>query len=309
MKINKILVAIDGVGMTLSSGARAVAVYPAGKGQDKSFLLLADGKLANMKGARLAGVGAARYFSENGFEPAKPGNPQAERLADMIDVRDGTDLVEKHNQARAVELARELGGQTCTYVPFDENKPVVPVKIKPYRGIVSTSYDMVNAFAAGSVSVEYDRETSGSLMDANLSNGWLVAPGGSPEQMPRNTEYGGPVERAVFTICNSGMGSLLGHQNLEMDENAPVDTPFARGVMTVALTNGDRLVVGIDACDELVVQYVRDNAVLYSRSGFQGNGNNALRFGEVVGAIAAVIVRVGEMDAVPVKGARAKKAA
>ena len=301
MKLNKILVSTNGVGLTLSNGSKAIAVYPSTKGQDKSFMLLASGKMGIMRGMRIDGVGAARYFTERGFAPAEPGNPQAEKLADMVDCYEGTILVEKHNQAMAETLARAFGGQKCTYVPFDADKPIVSVMVEPYRGIISTAYDNVNGFAAGCLSVEYDRQATGGMLDVTLNRGWLVGPEGSAADMPRNTEYGGPAELAVFIICNSGIGSLLGAKNLVMDENATVDTPFARGQLVIGLKNDDRIVVGIDAGDEMVVQYVRNDAVLYSRTGLY-----ALRQGEVIGAIAAVLVRVQEMDAAPAKGSRAK---
>lgn len=305
MKMNKILVT-TGAGLTLSSGAKAIAVLPACKGQDKSFMLLENGNMATMRGQRLAGVGAARYFTERGFAPAQPGNPPAEKLADMVDCYEGTTLVEKHNQAMAETLARAFGGQKCTYVPFDEDKPIVSVTVEPYRGIISTAFDLGSGFAAGCLSVVYDRNSTGGMLDVKLNSGWLVGPENSAADMPRNTEYGGPVERAVFIICNSGIGRLLGAKNLGMDDDAPVDAQFPRGQLVIGLKNDDRIVVGINAVDELVVQYIRDDAVLYSRSGFQGNGLNALREGEVVGAIAAVLVRVQEMDATPVKSSRAK---
>lgn len=90
--------------------------------------------------------------------------------------------------------------------------------------------------------------------------------------MPRNTEYGGVVERAVFVIANSGLGRLDGSQNLAMGEDALADAPFPRGVMNLRLSNGDLLTAGIDACDTLVVQYrsALDNAMVYKRQGLDG---------------------------------------
>lgn len=310
MKTQKIMVGVNGALLTLASGSKACAVYPAGKGEDKSMLLLTDGKLATLKGSRIAGVGAARYFANNGFEPAKPGDGQAELFADMLDVREGTQLVERANNAYAQELTQKFGGQECVYVPFEAEKPSVAVTVEMPRGIACTALDFVSGFSSGQVRLKYFPGLS-SLMDANLSAGWLVGPEGSPELMPRNTEFGGPVERAVFIICNSGMGELVGAKNLVMDENAPLDARYARGELVVRLQNGDLLTVGIDAGDELGVHYTRDGKVLYSRAGFQGNGQDALKLGSIVGAIAAVLVRVNELDAVPVKKARvtSKKAA
>ena len=304
MKTSKIMVGVNGALLTLASGSKACAVYPAGKGEDKSYLLLTDGKLATLKGSRIAGVGAARYFAENGFELAKPGDTQAEQFADMLDAREGTRLVERSNNAFAQELTKKFGGQECVFVPFDAGKPNVAVKVEMPRGVATTSFDLVSGFASGQVSVEYQPGPN-SIMDANLSAGWLVGPEGSPESMPRSTEYGGPVERAVFIICNSGMGELVGAKNLVMDEAAPIDALYARGEMVICLKNGDLLTVGIDAVDELGVHYTRGGEVIYSRKGLQGNGNDALKLGSIIGSIAAVLVRVNEMDAIPVKKPRA----
>ena len=304
MKTDKILVGVNGALLTLASGSQAYAVYPAGKGEDKSMLLLTDGKLATLKGSRIAGVGAARYFAENGFGPAKPGDAQVENFADMLDAREGTRLVEQSSNAFAQELARKFGEQDCTFVPFDADKPSVAVKVESPRGGFVTSFDLVNGFASGQVSVEY-RPGPNSLMGANLSAGWLVGPEGSPESMPRSTEYGGTVEHAVFVLCNSGLGELVGAKNLVMDETAAVDALYPRGEMVIRLKNGDLLTVGIDAVDELGVHYTRAGTVLYSRKGLQGNGRDALTLGSIIGSIAAVLVRVYEMDATPVKKVRA----
>lgn len=306
MKTNKILVGVNGAVMSLQSGAKVVAIYPAGKGDTESCLLLTDGKMAVMKGARILGVGVARYFTEHDFELAKPGNPDAENLADMVDAREGTSLVERHSSEYAQTLARELGGQQCTFVPFATDKPIVPVTVEPPRGIMSTAFDLLNGFAAGQVAVEYRPESRDCGMGANLSTGWLVGPSGQPEQMPRSTEYGGVVEHAVFVICNSGLGRLVGAQNLEMDEDAPLDAMYPRGKMEICLNNGDRLTVGITAVDELGVHYTRDGVMVYAREGMVGEGVKALKLGSVIGAIAAVLVRVQEMDADSVKVPRAR---
>ena len=136
-----------------------------------------------------------------------------------------------------------------------------------------------------------------------MNKGWVVGPEVDATTLPRNTEYGGTVELAVLTICNSGLGTLVGAPNLEMDESDSLTEAFPRGKMTVALTSGDTLVVGIDAMDEMVAQYIRDGEVIYSRTGL-----NALSLGKVIGSIAAVLVRVQEQDADLAKGTRKKAA-
>lgn len=303
MKIDKIMVGANGATLTMQSGAKARAVYPAGKGEDKSILLLTDGKMAILKGARIAGVGPARYFAEHGFEPAKAGDETALAFADMLDGREGTSLVEKRSSAFAQELTRKFGGQNCVFVPFDPKKPNVNVTVEMPRGSTVVSFDLQEGFSSGQVPVEYRADQS-SFLGADLSKGWLVGPEGSPDSMPRSTEYGGPVEHAVFIIA-SVMGELVGSKSLKIDEDAPVDTRYPRGELNIRLRNGDLLTVGIDGMDELGVHYTRDNEVLYARSGLQGNGLDPLKLGSVIGAIAAVLVRVNEMDATPVKKVRA----
>ncbi len=76
--------------------------------------------------------------------------------------------------------------------------------------------------------------------------------------------------------------------NYEADEQ----DPFPRGSMTMRLPNDDQIIVGIDAVDELVVQYMTDGNIIYSRTGMIEP-----RLGEVIGCIAAVIIRVNEMSA------------
>jgi hypothetical protein len=121
--------------------------------------------------------------------------------------------------------------------------------------------------------------------------------------MPHNSGYGGEVERAVFIICNCGLGTLVGAPNLVPVENGAVDAPYLKGQLEFALRNTDTVLVGITAGDVLEVTYRRNGEALYSRAGLAGV---ALR--EVIGSIAAVLVRVAELDAAPVKKA-SKKAA
>lgn len=312
MKTSKIFVGINGAVLNMSSGSKAVAVYPAGKGDKESFLLMENGVIANMKGSRINGVGVARYLAENGFELAAPGNPAAERLADLLDVRDGLKLVEQQLSERARVIAKEWGGQACTYVPFNPEKSLQPVVVEPPQGYTTTIFDLVNGISAAEVQVKYNAEDRLCNLGADLSKGWLVGPEGTPDAMPRGTEYGGLVERAIFVLCNSGLGNLVGPKNLEMDEDAPEDTLFARGYLEIALTNGDHLTAGITGGDELKVQYnTNGNVLVYERDGMEGQGRSGPTLGSVIGSIAAVLVRVQEMNAEPVKAprARAKKAA
>src|SRR5690606_27089077 len=98
---------------------------------------------------------------------------------------------------------------------------------------------------------------AGNLKSMNgfqLSEGWIAGPGVDPASLPRPTEYGGPVEMATYIIGNSGLGQLEGHPHLELREEE-TDPNFARGRLAIRLKSGDVLHVGVDAMDELVVQY------------------------------------------------------
>ncbi|MBC8737322.1 hypothetical protein F6X40_10935 [Paraburkholderia sp. UCT31] len=299
MKVSNVYVGINGATIGLTSG-KAIAAYPARKGEDKSHFLMESGKLVQVKGARINGVGVPRFLKESGFELAQPGDSNAERVADLLDVREGTELVEAASQTKAAELQKKFAGQDCTFVPFDESRPCVTVKVEAPRNSRSMLLDLSTGFSSGVIDIAYvpGRDIG---MEVALSSGWLVGPAGDAGSMPRNTDYGGIVEKAVYVICNCGLGALVGAQNLVPLDNAPEDAPFPRGLLEIAQANGDIVQVGITGVDELEVVYRRAGEVLYSRSGMAKP-----RLGEVIGAIAAVLVRVGELDAPPVKKALKK---
>lgn len=300
MKANNIYVATNNTGWKLSAGT-GVAVYPAKKGDDRSYVLLESGRLASIKGSRIDGIGVARYVQEKlGFALAVSGDEAAAKLADYLDIEEGRKLVEEASMQRARELQAKFGGQRFKFVPFDETKPIVTAEAELPRSSISAVFDLVNGFTSGTVNTVFERATTWGSSLA-LNKGWLAAADEDDATLPRTTEYGGPVEEAAYIICNCGLGKLVGHLHLEMaNENAPVDTPYPRGSLDIELANGDRVLVGISAGDELEVTYSRAGALLYSRSGLvQG-----FRQGEVIGSIAAVIVRVTELDAAVTKKAK-----
>lgn len=298
MKTKNIYVGVNGATLAGLTSVPAVAVFPAKKGRDKSTFLLESGRFVSVKFARIGSVGVARYVKEQGFELAPDGDTLAEKLADHLDVNDGTTLVEQRTIKKAGEIQQEFAGQTCVFVPFDSSEPIRAVEIEAPRGTATYLADMLNRFGSGMVSTTY---VSGFTDRLALSNGWIVGPEGDASAMPRLTEYGGLIEHAVYVICNAGMGTLVGPKNLIMDENAPVDDPFPRGKLEVALENGDSIQVGSDGADELHVQYHRNGTVIYSRTGM-----SSPCLGSVIGDIAAVLVRVSEMDAQPKKKASMK---
>jgi len=299
MKASNIYVGINGATIALTGG-KAVAAFPARKGEAQSYFLMESGKLVVVKGARINGVGVARFLKESGFEVALPGDSNAELVADSLDVREGTKLVETASRKKASELQRTFGGKACVFVPFDEDKPAVTVVVEERSGIEHVLFDLASGFSSGAVGIDYV-PTSKLGSDIALSSGWVVGPDGDANSMPRNTEYGGTIELAVYVICNSGLGSLVGAKNLAMDVTAAEDAPFPRGLLEFVVANGDLVQVGITGGDELGVVYRRGGEVLYSRSGL-----TKPRLGEVIGCIAAVMVRVAELDAAPVKKALKK---
>jgi hypothetical protein len=297
MKARNIFVAVNGATLDFGNAGRGIAVYPLRKGEDCSHVLLDSGKVIRMKGSRINGVGVARYLSENGFELAQPGDKNAERLADEVDVLDSVKLVETAADDKADELQRLFAGKRCTFVPFDETKAAAQITVKAPDGFRTICADLVDGFSAGNVKIEY---VTGSTLSSHvaLSAGWLVGPQGDASALPRNKVYGGPLERAMYILCNSGMATLVSNQNLVLG----ADDAYPRGMMEVVLKNGDYLRLVIDA-DVPFVSYIREGEVLYTRSGLYGT-----RLRDAVGAIAAVLVRVAELDAQKVKKTRKKAA-
>ena len=302
MKTSKIFVGVNGAALSFQSGVKAVAVYPIQKGGKKSYALTETGKLINFAGSRINGVGIARYLKEQGFELAEPGNAAAAKLADFLDVIDGTDLVSTAMSNRSNELQIQFSGQTCTFVPYDPDQAIRQVEVESARGFVSHMFDLESGFDAAVVKTVY--KVGSGYMDVSLSKGWLVAPDVDPSTMPRMNEVKELIEHAVYAICAAGMGNLIGAQNLVTNENELAFGLFYKGPLNVELANGDRLLVGGTADDLLAVQYLRNNVVLYSRI----DSVSDMRLGPVIGDIAAVLVRVAEMDAQPLKKALKKAA-
>lgn len=302
MKTSKIFVGVNGATLSFQSGVKAVAVYPIQKGGKKSYALTEGGKLINFPGSRINGVGIARFLKDNGFELAQPGNASAAKLADALDVLEGTELVSTAMSNRSNTLQKEFGGKTCTFVPYDPDQAIRQVEIEADRGYVSHMFDLESGFDAALVKTVYKRDCG--FMDVSLSKGWLVGPEADASTLPRMNEVKELIEHAVFAICASGLGTLVGAQNLVENEEALAFGLFYKGPLEIALTSGDRLRVGGTADDLLAVQYLRNDIVLYSRM----DSFSAPKLGSVIGDIAAVLVRVAELDTQPVKKAMKKAA-
>jgi len=302
MKTSKIFVGVNGAALAFTGGAAGIAVYPVQKGGKESFALLDTGKLGTIKGSRINGVGVARFLTDSGFALAEPGNEAAAKLADMLDVREGTDLVAHAMSDYAGMLQKKYAGQTCAFVPFDPDKAIRQVEVEANCISTLSCLDMVQQFNSARVKTVY--KPGEGFMDVDLAKGWLVGPDVDTSTLPRLNEAMEIVEHAVYAICNAGLGTLVGAQNLVPDENMPVDGLFYKGPLKVVLTNGDHLLVGGTSDGLLATQYLRNDAVLYSRVGCF----SAPKLGPVIGDIAAVLVRVSEMDAQPVKKALKKAA-
>lgn len=301
MKTSKIFVGVNGATLAGFSSP-VVAVYPVQKGGKESYMLLEGGKIGVLKGARINGKGVPTFLKENGFELAQPGNKLAEKLADFVDTQEGQQLVSDATFKKCGEFQQQFAGKTCTLVPFDPSRPVRKVDVEHANGMVSMIGDFTTGFTSGAVKTAYV-PGSGDLDSISPTKGWLVGPEGDAN-LPR-VKDDELIEHAVYTMCNSGLGTLVGEkQHLDENEHMPPNGLFYKGPLQMALTNGDRLLVGGTSDDMLAVQYLRNGAVLYQRVAHI----SAPKLGPVIGDIAAVLVRVAEMDAQPVKKA-SKKAA
>lgn len=302
MKTSKIFVGVNGA--TLGGfSSPVVAVYPVQKGGKESYMLLDGGKIGILKGSRINGKGVPTFLKENGFELAEPGNAAAEKLADFVDTQDGQKLVSDATFKQCGEFQEKYAGQTCTLVPFDPTLPIRKVDVELPRGIITMIGDFTTGLTTGAINTAYVPGSS-DLASIALTKGWLVGPEVDATNLPR-VENDELIEHAVYTMCNSGMGTLVGEkQHLTENEHMPPDGLFYKGPLQVALTNGDTLLVGGTPDDMIAVQYLRNDAVLYQRVAHF----SAPKLGPVIGDIAAVLVRVAEMDAQPVKKAKKKAA-
>ena len=298
MKKNPIyVVGANGATLQFSNGGHGIAIRPAAKGDKGSFVLTDAGKMIVLKGQRFNGVGVTRYVTELGFVPASAGDQNAENLVDHIAMHEGVSLVEAASNTEAARLQALYGGQACTFVPFGENKSTEPIMVRRPGIFSCTCLGLATGFSAGSVEGEYLPSQGFKCTTVDLSHGWLVGPQADPASVPRNTEYGGLVEQAMFVMANCGIGTLTGNSNLFMNDDAAVDAPFPRGNMEITLANStDRLIVGIDALDQLIAQYLRNDQVICQRQGLNTN-TTRLNLGAAIGSIAAVLVRVADIDA------------
>ena len=269
----------------VSSGRKIMAIRPASQSEKFSFAIDADGQPMRLEGKRIGGVGVESYFRNQGYVRTGADNEFATRLADHIAVADGLKLVEEASMAHAEALQKAFEGQACQFVPFKEGAPVLTV-VPRDNGSRVVVLGLQTGFCGGSVNVRHDR-----VMDVRLGDGWLISPGEDAGTKPRLSEYGGIVQNAIFVIANSGLATLSSSGDLCMVENALLNDPMPRGRVDLALSGGNEtLVVGIDAGDELVVDYLVAGQLVFRRHGFAMTTTQFPNLGGVVGAIASAIV-------------------
>jgi hypothetical protein len=297
MKKNPIyVIGPSGGQLKLQGDKHVVAILPAGKGDNGSAIITSEGKFSNLKGQRINGIGVTRYVTELGYVPAAEGDTNAAALADYVDMDVGRKMVQDASSNEAQRLHKLYQGVECVYVPFNPHHAIRRIKVNTSSS-TCLRMGIGIGFCSGIVPGEYARDPN-FISDADLGDGWLIAPGVNPESAPRSTDYGGLVENAVFILVSSGLGTIVGPASLQPDENAAEDAPYPRGKMVISLTGSqDQLVVGINALDELVVEYLRDDKVLYQRTGLGHKDTAHLNVGVAVGSIAAVLARVAAIDA------------
>lgn len=298
MKIAQILVATAvTTKQGLTNGLTIEAILPHKKGSKVSYVLLSNGRLTEMNTARINGVGISRAMADLGYVPAQAGDDRAIKLADFADIVEGLDAAVDIGAAKAGSLQRQYSGMQVKYIPFDPTKPSRLVTVRESSGFSSSAHRWGEAFADPLVQVKF-----GDGMDLGLAHGWVVDSSVDEATLPRSTDYGGPVEHAVFVLANIGVGELVGAKQLAFDEHAADNDPFPRGKLVLKLSETDSLMVGITGVDELGVVYIREGEVVYRRDGM-----SKPEFGQIIGDIYGAVIRVQKMDADAAAKAAKKK--
>lgn len=290
MKVQKIYV---GGHLTLNSGRKIVAVYPAQKGNPVNYLLSDQGVFSVLNGARIQGVGVPRFLESQGFSLAQPGDENAQALARYLDCKEGLKSFEAASATYAERIQSQLGGQRVQIIPFDSDEPIREATVRTERYFNRTVLDLSAGVSAGGVSLEPE----GTLRDTFTPlTGWLTPSSEEVPNFPRLTEYGGILEHACYALCSAELASLVGAPHLELAENADADEPFPRGYLTLQPKGSegleDRMVVGVNALDETVVSYRRQGQEIYRVERLPG-----VRLGDVIGFIWSARIHVQERDA------------
>jgi hypothetical protein len=282
-----ILVLTQGAGLVLAGGESMLAARPPAKGDDSWLGLKSGNRLVRIKQLRLGGVSPQRYLLENGYTVAAPLDITAASLRNLAAVHDARDLVQDATQSRAQAIRQARGvDQDVFVVPFDASKPIFRARLREGRG-----HSMALGLAAGITQDTLEAlpcDGSPSVYVGLLDN-WVCDTLEAAQTCPRVSEYGGPVEHAAYALCSAGLGTLGSPSSLAQEPPDSASNPFPRGYIEVRIDNATQLLVGIDAGDELVVQLLRDGAVVVHREGIEGVWGE-LTFGSIISSVAAVLL-------------------
>lgn len=308
MKLDQIYV---GGPLTLGQGHKAVAFFvpssarkqplalnlvqyllssEKGKVTDKAWALTDAGRLVVLTSTRVGKLSLKAHLEANGFQPASADNAAAQALADLLDVREGEKLAEAASVRWALSMRATHVDQMMSLVPFEPGKPAHQVTVRGDGSTGLTIAHLDTGLSLRGLAIHY----TPSLGDAiDVSSGWLLHKDADAACAPRLREYGGLVEHAAWLLSNLGLVRLP--QDPHLQPNSAPDAQFPRGELRLAVVDkfaatSDTLVVGIDAVDELVVCYLRAGQEIYRRNGLVGD-----KLSQVVGAIAAAMIRVSEM--------------
>lgn len=296
--------------LKFTSGA-VVAIRPIAKGEKHSVVLLDHGRMTTFKDQRINGLGIERHIQSLGYVVAEEGDNLANRLESLAAVHDGLALIEAASIKHSVAIQKAFAGQRCTYIPFDPDKATEDVVVDHYHGSTCVAHQF-GGLSSGCVSLDYSACPDVRRLEIQLSEGWIAGPDEDVSGFPRNSEYGGLVELATFVVANSGVATLSEKRNLLMPgDDAADDAPFPRGHLVLNMAEStDRIMVIIDAGDELVVRYIRDDGeVVCEHLGMEANQNGELSLRMTVGCIASVIIRARDLEErKPARAAKLKAA-
>lgn len=303
--IKPVYVAAEGGSfISLGSGVHVVAAVPPNRGDGDWGALTDSNRFARVRGERISGLGVETALSQIGYVKAEPSDKRAVKLLDELAARAGIKAVEEASKATAQRLTETLGGQKVTLVPFDATQAITEVEVAPPENFYSVVLGLGVGLSSGNVKAYAQINGDARMADFQVNSNWVVPAGQDPAAMPRVSDYGGPVEEAMFLLAATGLGTLIGEPHLRVLEDIPLDDQMPRGAMALQLEGGDVLAVGIDAGDELLVRLVRNGQVVRERSGLiELNGRIGLA--AAVGSITAILALDAWANA-PVKGAKSK---
>ncbi len=288
-------------GLGTSAGVKLVAVQPPSQGDKEWYSVDSNGKFSRSTQLRLSGQGVEKTLQLSGYVPQSQSSEHAQavdKLRTGIRVRRGRELVEQALADRAVAIQQQLGGKKAWVVPFDAAKPVQLVEVQPDMGSRLRSFNMMLGITGAAFRTS--RVLSEDVAyppDIDLLSAWVVeADEGitAPPQLPRVSEYGGPVECAAYILCTAGLATLGRPNSLSVEEDPPYEA-MPSGRIVLDLPDGAQLYVGIDAGDELLCQVYAGGKVVAEHQGLD-TFTGSLNLGAAVGSVAAALVAYRELQ-------------